>query len=111
MAQKLIRELHAPAPYGGLVVAERPRNYEPSARLSYRPDIDGLRAIAVIAVIASTPFQIPSEADLLALTCSSSSSGFLITGLILTELERGEFSFLRSTTGGSNAFSLRSLSF
>ena len=52
MAQKLIRELHAPAPYGGLVVAERPRNYEPSARLSYRPDIDGLRAIAVIAVIA-----------------------------------------------------------
>jgi hypothetical protein len=52
MAQKLIGELHAPAPYGGLVVAERPRNYEPSARLSYRPDIDGLHAIAVIAVIA-----------------------------------------------------------
>lgn len=60
---------------------------------SYRPDIDGLRAIAVLAVIA-----FHARADLMpggfaGVDIFFVISGYLITGLIAKEIESGRFSF------------------
>src|SRR6478735_2790796 len=60
---------------------------------SYRPDIDGMRALAVLAVIAfhANPHLLPG--GFVGVDVFFVLSGYLITGLILEALETGSFSF------------------
>ena len=60
--------------------------------LAHRPEIDGLRAIAIVAVIVFyAGFEI-LPAGFLGVDVFFVISGFLITGLILREPEEGSFS-------------------
>ena len=70
-------------------------------KLNYRPEIDGLRAVAVIAVIFYHAEIIIFGHNLfkggyIGVDIFFVISGYLITSLILKELnETGKFSFLR----------------
>jgi peptidoglycan/LPS O-acetylase OafA/YrhL len=59
----------------------------------YRPDIDGLRALAVLAVVAfhATPRLLPG--GFLGVDVFFVISGYLISGLVLTQLQSGSFTF------------------
>ena len=59
--------------------------------LPYRPDIDGLRAVAILAVLAfhAKPDLLPG--GFCGVDVFFVISGFLITGIILRELESGQF--------------------
>jgi peptidoglycan/LPS O-acetylase OafA/YrhL len=62
--------------------------------LAYRPDVDGLRAIAVLAVVAfhASPRLVPS--GFVGVDIFFVISGFLISSLIVNRLKDGNFSFL-----------------
>lgn len=60
---------------------------------AYRPDIDGLRALAVLAVIAFHANSRLVPGGFAGVDVFFVISGFLITGLIANSLERGTFSF------------------
>jgi peptidoglycan/LPS O-acetylase OafA/YrhL len=60
---------------------------------SYRPDIDGLRAIAVLAVIAFHANSNLVPGGFIGVDIFFVISGYLITGLIATAMDRGDFSF------------------
>jgi len=59
----------------------------------YRPDVDGLRAIAVLAVVGYHAFPDLVPGGFVGVDVFFVVSGYLITGLILGSLERGRFSF------------------
>jgi peptidoglycan/LPS O-acetylase OafA/YrhL len=61
-------------------------------RLTYRPDIDGLRAVAVSAVVAFHAFPALAHGGFVGVDVFFVISGYLITGLILKDLELGRFS-------------------
>lgn len=83
-----VRSRHAA---GGLPTAvEVPAVEHPT----YRPDIDGLRAIAVIAVVSFHAFPKAVKGGFTGVDVFFVISGFLITTIILQSLERGTFSFL-----------------
>lgn len=60
---------------------------------AYRPDIDGLRAIAVLAVIAFHASAATVPGGFIGVDIFFVISGYLITGLIAKDLEQGRFSF------------------
>jgi peptidoglycan/LPS O-acetylase OafA/YrhL len=62
--------------------------------VTYRPDIDGLRAVAVLSVIAfhASPDLLPG--GYVGVDVFFVISGFLITSIILKHLQKGDFSFL-----------------
>jgi peptidoglycan/LPS O-acetylase OafA/YrhL len=63
--------------------------------ITYRPEIDGLRAVAVIPVVL---FHLNREllpGGYIGVDVFFVISGFLITSIILNEYERGDFSFSR----------------
>jgi peptidoglycan/LPS O-acetylase OafA/YrhL len=64
----------------------------PADQSGYRADIDGLRAVAVLAVIAFhlAPRRLPG--GFAGVDVFFVISGFLITGLVVRALERGDFS-------------------
>ena len=62
--------------------------------LNYRPDIDGLRAIAVIAVVAFHAFPGRVAGGFVGVDVFFVISGYLITGLLLSDIELGRFSFV-----------------
>ncbi len=61
----------------------------------YRPDIDGLRAVAVLAVIGFHVFPSYIKGGFIGVDIFFVISGFLITAIILTDLESNNFSFMR----------------
>ncbi len=59
----------------------------------YRPDIDGLRAIAVIAVLAFHAFPAWLPGGFIGVDVFFVISGYLISGIILNALQEDRFSF------------------
>jgi peptidoglycan/LPS O-acetylase OafA/YrhL len=65
---------------------------QPSAR--YRPDIDGLRALAVMLVVNFHAFPEAMPGGFIGVDIFFVISGFLITGIIMRELDQQRFSLL-----------------
>lgn len=77
-------------------VAEKGRAPHPGGlprRAAYRADIDGLRAVAVMAVIAFHAFPNSLRGGFAGVDVFFVISGFLISTIILENLDRGTFSF------------------
>ena len=60
----------------------------------YRPDIDGLRAIAVVSVVIFHAFPTILTGGFIGVDIFFVISGFLITSIILNNIENNKFSFL-----------------
>lgn len=60
---------------------------------AYRPDVDGLRAVAVLAVLAFHAFPHAAPGGFAGVDVFFVISGFLISGIIFEDLERGSSSF------------------
>ena len=60
---------------------------------AYRPDVDGLRGVAILAVVAFHGFPGWVSGGFIGVDVFFVISGFLITGLIADGLERRDFSF------------------
>jgi len=65
---------------------------KPSPSLAYRPDIDGLRAFAVLSVVVYHAFPMLLEAGFIGVDIFFVISGYLISGIILNALQQGTFS-------------------
>ena len=63
--------------------------------MSYRPDIDGLRALAVSLVVVFHLFPGAAPGGFYGVDVFFVISGYLITGIILREIAGGEFRFRR----------------
>ncbi len=59
----------------------------------YRPDVDGLRAIAVLSVVAYHAFPLAVRGGFVGVDVFFVISGYLISTIILTSLKSGEFEF------------------
>lgn len=66
----------------------------PQLHLKYRPDIDGLRAIAVLSVVAFHAFPEWIAGGFIGVDIFFVISGYLISTIILENLDRGTFSFV-----------------
>ena len=60
--------------------------------MTYRPDIDGLRALAVLAVLIFHAFPSALPGGFVGVDIFFVISGYLITGILLRQLEVGQFS-------------------
>lgn len=62
--------------------------------IGYRPDIDGLRGIAVLSVLAVHSFPLWIKGGFIGVDIFFVLSGFLITGILLQSLEAKRFSYI-----------------
>ena len=62
--------------------------------MNYRPEIDGLRALAILPVILHHAFPKLYPGGVLGVDVFFVISGFLIIGIIFEEVQRGQFSLL-----------------
>ena len=60
----------------------------------YRPDIDGLRTLAVIAVLAFHGFPSVFRGGFIGVDIFFVISGFLLSSIIFTEINNHNFSFI-----------------
>ena len=67
---------------------------KPQAHKKYRPDIDGLRAIAVLSVITFHAFPELMPGGFIGIDIFFAISGFLITAIIYRHLVLNNFNFL-----------------
>lgn len=74
-------------------IARRSATRERTLSTDYRPDIDGLRGLAVSAVLAFHAFPEHAPSGFIGVDIFFVISGFLITGIILDALQRDTFSF------------------
>ena len=65
------------------------------SNISYRPEIDGLRAIAVILVVLFHAKLEPFTAGFIGVDIFFVISGYLITSIILADLQKGKFELLK----------------
>ncbi len=65
-----------------------------SSELEYRPDIDGLRAVAVLAILLFHAFPEMLPAGFIGVDIFFVISGYLIGGIICSKLKQDTFSFL-----------------
>jgi peptidoglycan/LPS O-acetylase OafA/YrhL len=65
----------------------------PQSSHAYRPDVDGLRAIAVLAVLGYHAFPSVLPGGFAGVDVFFVISGYLITGIIREDLERGRFTY------------------
>ncbi|MGH8856134.1 MAG: acyltransferase family protein, partial [Telluria sp.] len=65
----------------------------PALHLAYRRDIDGLRAVAVLSVVLFHAFPSLLRGGFIGVDIFFVISGFLISSILLRELEQGTFSF------------------
>lgn len=63
--------------------------------LKYRPDIDGLRAVAILSVVAFHAFPDALAGGFIGVDIFFVISGFLISGILFSELDDDAFSYLR----------------
>lgn len=63
--------------------------------MKYRPDIDGLRALAILLVVGYHAFPQVAYAGFIGVDVFFVVSGYLITTIILDDLRKGTFSFRR----------------
>ncbi len=95
---------HAP----GAASAGRQRHEHATARFDYRPEIDGLRAFAVIPVILFHAGLAGFRGGFVGVDVFFVISGYLITTLILNDKKRANVHPRgTSTNGGRGAFSRR----
>jgi peptidoglycan/LPS O-acetylase OafA/YrhL len=66
-----------------------------SGEIPYRRDIDGLRAVAILLVIGYHAFPEHLKAGFVGVDVFFVISGFLIGGIVLSELDRNTFSFVK----------------
>lgn len=59
---------------------------------TYRPDIDGLRAIAVLAVVIFHAFPAVLPGGFVGVDIFFVISGYLITGILLADMQAGQYS-------------------
>lgn len=64
-----------------------------SLGMPYRADIDGLRAVAVASVVAFHAFPRAAPGGFVGVDVFFVMPGYLISGIVLENLERGTFSF------------------
>jgi peptidoglycan/LPS O-acetylase OafA/YrhL len=65
-----------------------------TSEIPYRPDIDGLRAVAVLSVIGFHAFPKAIAGGFIGVDVFFVISGYLISSLILSGLKNGSFSFI-----------------
>jgi peptidoglycan/LPS O-acetylase OafA/YrhL len=72
-----------------------PRPQQMNKQTGYRPDIDGLRAVAVLLVVGYHAFPNVVAGGYVGVDIFFVISGFLITTLLVQDLQRKELSFSR----------------
>lgn len=70
------------------------KNSHQNSHLSYRPDIDGLRAIAVLAVVIFHAFPKTLAGGFIGVDIFFVLSGYLISTILFRSLDAGQFSLL-----------------
>jgi len=80
-----------------------------AARSNYRPDIDGLRAFAVLSVVLYHAFPKELRGGYVGVDIFFVISGFLISSILFDEMTEDRYSFTTSMGGASGASSRRLL--